>query len=462
MIELLLFLLPVLGSQETRTKLLILPIEVRCSDSAAEIPARELRADIETVLSSVPEVAVRSVLVGEANFQRLARVADATAILKATLSCEGGGGLGYFATVVALPSGQRIGTAENGGYRHLLELRDALVERTLALLDVPSRPAAAPPVVPAAFALYLKGAHREAAALDPQFALAWAGLGESELEHGEEGGPEAEEHFDAAVRALETALGLEPDLAMAIHALASVYMRTGRTEDAAEVLKKRVLGQPRSARLHAKLGYVFRYAGLLEQSIAEYRVSQKLDASLENRIATERQIIKALIYSERTAEAFDAYDSSSEWLTELGRDPDEKVQFYQGLGHLYAGEMELAVQRFDASIRTDPNSLWSRFAVAYRYAATGERDGLIRLADELERGNVSDGERRYRLAHLYSVAGLSEKALGHLEASARSGFFSFPYTASDRLLGNIKQSEEFERILRFIRQRHRAFAEREE
>ena len=78
--------------------------------------------------------------------------------------------------------------------------------------------------------------------------------------------------------------------------------------------------------------YVFRYAGMMEQSVAEYRTSQRLDTSYENRIAAERQIIKALIYSGRYDEAFEAYDSILEWLTALGRTPDEKVQFYQGLG----------------------------------------------------------------------------------------------------------------------------------
>jgi tetratricopeptide (TPR) repeat protein len=306
------------------------------------------------------------------------------------------------------------------------------------------------------------GAAERVAQLDKRFALARARYGEAELKRGEGGGPDAQKHFEAAERALNEALSVAPESPLAIHALSSVYMRTGRTEEAAEILKSGVARNPGSARLHAKLGYVFRYAGMMGQSVAEYRTSQRLDASYENRIAAERQIVKALVYSGRYDEAFEAYDSILEWLTALGRTPDEKVQFYQGLGRLYAGDIDDAVRLFDASIATVPDSLWSRFAKAYKYGATSETLKLRDLADELARGNVSDGERRYRLAHLNAMAGRPDDALGHLEASARSGFFNYPYTKRDRLLDGIEPSSDFDRILRFIEHRYRSFIKQNE
>ena len=302
----------------------------------------------------------------------------------------------------------------------------------------------------------------EVAELDDDVALVQVKLGEAELRRGEEGGQDAKKHFEAAERALNEALSLAPESPLAIHALSSVYMRTGRTEAAAELLRNGVVANPSSARLRAKLGYVFRYAGLMDPSITEYRTSQRLDARFENRIAGERQIIKALIYSGRYDEAFESYGSILEWLKELGRAPDEKVQFYQGLGRLYAGSIAHAVRLFDASIATVPDSLWSSFAKAYKYGALGETMKLRHLADELARGNVSDGERRYRLAHLNAMAGRVGDALGHLGASAQSGFFNYPYTKRDRLLEDIEPSSEFDRVLRFIENRHRRFVDQNE
>ena len=247
------------------------------------------------------------------------------------------------------------------------------------------------------------------------------------------------------------------DAPAAVHTLASVYMRTGRTEEAIETLRNGAEARPDSALLHAKLGYAFRYAGMLDRSIAEYRVAQKLDPGYDNLVQCERQVIKALIYAGRYDEAADAYGSVLLWLTALGLEPDEKMPFYQGVGKVYSGDIEAAVRFFDTSIAKG-GGLWSEFAAAYRAAALGKQVELIRLTDALEHGNVSDGERRYRLAHLNALAGRKEKALKDLEASAQSGFFSYPYTKDDRLLKDISQTDEFDRVVSYIKTRHLAIA----
>lgn len=290
---------------------------------------------------------------------------------------------------------------------------------------------------------------------EPVKRLVERGIGE--WRRGEQGGPAAGDHFETAARLLEQALSYAPDQPTASHALASVYMRTGDTESAAEVLLRALSMAPDSAMLRARLGYAYRYAGLLDRSIAEYRRSQRLDPAPDKQIKAERQIVKALIYSGRYDEAFGVYSTLLSRLRELGREPDEKMLFYQGLAHYYAGDIDTALAMFDASADTRPETLWSSFASAYRSAAIGDLPALRHLADELESGNVSDGERRYRLAHLNALAGRTGQALVHLEASARAGFFCFWYTQSDRLLAAIADSGEFTRILEYVRTRHEAF-----
>jgi len=285
-------------------------------------------------------------------------------------------------------------------------------------------------------------------------------LGEIERNLGEEGGESAAEHFDAAERALKEALSGSPDAPAAVHALASVFMRTGRTEAALDTLRAGIAARPDSALLYGKLGYAFRYAGFLDRSIAEYRLAQKLDSGYANLIHCERQVIKALIYSGRYNEAVDAFGSIRQWLTALGIEPDEKMLFYQGVGRYYADDVVEAVRFFNMSIARG-SSLWSDFAAAYRVAALGQKAKLVRLADTLEQGNVSDGERRYRLVHLNALAKRTHKALGHLNASVESGFSSYPYIKDDRFLDHISQTKGFTRILGSIRARHRAIASSE-
>lgn len=299
----------------------------------------------------------------------------------------------------------------------------------------------------------------DTAAAKPEFVDRLVEQGVREWRRGERGGPAARDHFKAAAGLLEEALSHSSDQPVASHALASVYMRTGNTERAVEVLLDALSAAPDSALLRARLGYAYRYAGLLDRSIAEYRRSQRLEPASDNQIAAERQIVKALIYSGRYSEVLETYSTLLGRLRELGREPDEKTLFYQGLAHFYAADASAAIATFDAAVETRPGTLWSGFAAAYRSAAAGDLPTLRRLADELETGNVSDGERRYRLAHLNALAGRTDKALAHLEASARSGFFCFSYTRSDRLLEAIADSAEFAQVLDYIRQRHQALVE---
>ena len=296
-------------------------------------------------------------------------------------------------------------------------------------------------------------------AVKPELVERLAEQGIREWRRGERGGPAARDHFETAAGMLEEALSLSSDQPAASHALASVYMRMGDTERAIDVLSNALSAAPDSALLRARLGYAYRYAGLLDRSIAEYGRSQRLDPSPDNQIAAERQIIKALIYSGRYSEVFETYSTLLGRLRELGREPDEKTLFYQGLAHFYAADASAAIATFDAAVETRPGTLWSGFAEAYRSAAAGDLPALRRLADELESGNVSDGERRYRLAHLNALAGRTDKALAHLKASARSGFFCFSYTQSDRLLEAIAGSAEFAEVLDYIRRRHQALVE---
>lgn len=285
-------------------------------------------------------------------------------------------------------------------------------------------------------------------------AATWLELGKAELASAQAGDVA---RYAAAERALDRAQELQPDAVPTLHALASVYMRTGRPEQAASILLRGIRVHPDAAQLHSRLGYVYRYAGLLDDSIAHYRIAQRLDAGPGHVASAEAQIVKAFIYQGDYGQALDAHDRAVALLADLDRPPDEKMLFYQGVAHFHAGQREQALQSFDAALAAGPVTLWSRFAQAYRYALLGEKDRLRDLADVLRHDNVSDGERRYRLAHFYALAGAAPQALEQLDAAVEAGFFSEPYIRSDPLLAGLRSTPGFERTLSRIRQRHLAF-----
>jgi hypothetical protein len=79
------------------------------------------------------------------------------------------------------------------------------------------------------------------------------------------------------------------------------------------------------------------------------------------------------------------------------------------------------------------------------------------VLDELEQHVVVDGERHYRLVHFASFLEQPDRALKHLDASIRGGFFNAPYIASDPLTRGLRSHSGFAPLLRDAEQRHSAF-----
>lgn len=289
------------------------------------------------------------------------------------------------------------------------------------------------------------------------FAPLWAQLGEAQLKLGESDFRNAHSHFAAAEVSLVNALDINPTYPFAIDALASVFMRTGRTEGAARLLQKGIAARPNSAVLRARLGYAYRYAGLLEESVTEYRRSETLNSSLKNVISVEGQIAKAFIYQGHYEDALRSYDRVRSLLADFGQSPDEKILFYEGLTFFYLGQRPKAVQLFDAANAREPDTLWSRFAIAYKYAALDNHEDLISIAKRLENDNIADGERRYRLAHFYALAGHRTVAVSHLAAALVAGNFNSTYISRDPFLEAIRSTKKYGEIMRRMNERQSAF-----
>lgn len=266
--------------------------------------------------------------------------------------------------------------------------------------------------------------------------------------------------YAAAEDVLRRAYAAEPARADVVHALASVFGRTGRTEEAAELLLAGLRRSPHEARLHAKLGYVHRYAGLPKASVEAYRRSQALDPSPANLVDTEDQIAKALIYAGDDAGARAAHARLRNLLREQGQAGDEKMLFYEGMAHLYGGREDDAARSFEAAAALKPASLWSDFGLAYKAALIGDFADLRARTARLERGNVSDGERRYRLVHLHALAGEHDAAIAHLAATIDAGFFDAAYIQRDRLLQGLLARPPFRAEVARAQSRQEKFAAR--
>lgn len=258
---------------------------------------------------------------------------------------------------------------------------------------------------------------------------------------------------------LEESVKLDADFAPALAALGSIYAKTGKSEESVALLNRALKISPNTPTFHSTLGYVYRYAGLLDESIEAYRQSQRLDASLINLIDTEEQITKALIYKGDYRAALDSHDKVTAYYKTAKLPHDHKELFYAGVINFYLKDTDAAAKFFDAAAQINPTSIWSLFGQAYKQAGRGDFENLSARARQLETLDIVDGERRYRLAHFYAIAEKPDDALRNLRAAIEGGFFNYPYISRDPLLANIRNTNEFQTLLGAAKKRHEKFKE---
>jgi tetratricopeptide (TPR) repeat protein len=113
-----------------------------------------------------------------------------------------------------------------------------------------------------------------------QFALAWAHLGRSYTANAsfQLGGAE---HYHKAEAAFAKALPLQPDEIDTRIYLANMYTDTGRVEKAVPLLREALKTNPNHAEIHWELGYAYRFAGMLSESVSERERAQQLDPGVK-------------------------------------------------------------------------------------------------------------------------------------------------------------------------------------
>jgi DNA-binding winged helix-turn-helix (wHTH) protein/TolB-like protein len=350
-------------------------------------------------------------------------------------------------------------------YDNLLTVQDKVTSQLISELQLSLSPSEAErlrpenPVNPLAYEYFLQGLdfhgqHKfplaikmleKSTEIDPNYAPAWAYLGASYNSDAafELGG---REQYRRAEAAYERALALRPNLLDAQMFLANLLVDTGKVEQAVPLLRDALKTNGNNAAAHWELGYAYRFAGMLDESVAECERARELGPLVKG----NGSVLNTYLY----------LGQYQKFLESLPVDDSSFTLFYRGFGEFHEKEFDQASKDFDRAYDLDP-TLYTGIGKALSDSIHQHRADGLELLSGLERKirerGVGDPEASYKIAQAYAVLGDKISAMRVLRTSVETGFFNYPYLSKDPLLSDLRGEPEFAQILNTARQRHDAF-----
>ncbi len=291
---------------------------------------------------------------------------------------------------------------------------------------------------------------QRAIALDPGFALAFAGLGEARWRRSELNSDPSlvEQALDDCAQALriapdlasvhatlglinagkglvteaigefEKALRSDPANQEATLGLAEAWEASGNREKAEETYRKVIAMTPSRWAGYSHFGVFYLNTGRFAE--AEAMFQKALDLTPDN-IRVLNNLMAVYWYQKRDDLVRKVFERS------VAVRPNADAYSNMGTIEFFAGHYAEAVKMFEQSVRTDASSatIWGNLGDSYRYApGSGEKareayKQAIILAERNREINPADAQLRARLALYLAHAGRGEDALPELDEALR-------------------------------------------
>jgi len=239
-------------------------------------------------------------------------------------------------------------------------------------------------------------------------------------------------------------LNINPELLSALNSFAGSYVELGKSGEAFLLLQKALKINPNYAMTHYRISYLYRYAGMLNESKKAAEKALALDPTN----ARFRSIGNTYLYLGEYRKALNAY--------ELG---GQSAFTYEQKGSIYfrEGKLDSALGYFNRAINLEPSTLSGIFSKAVKaYIEQNKGEGL-KIAKEWEQNDPWDSEALYQLSSIYGLFGEKKKCSLILRKAVDGGFFNYPFMLKDTFLDPVRDDPEFQEVLALAKKRHEAF-----
>ncbi|HUT30531.1 MAG TPA: tetratricopeptide repeat protein [Sedimentisphaerales bacterium] len=175
---------------------------------------------------------------------------------------------------------------------------------------------------------------------------------------------------DAARRALEQAVQINPLLAESRMNLGNIYLNLGRVDDAITEYRNALDINPDDAKSHLNLGNAYMEKGWVTDAIGEYNLSMKLDANIPD---THKNLATAYCKNGMFAQALAQLNQA------IARDPrDSSLYSWRGDVYSQMGNCKQALAEYDMALKMKPDLALAHYGIAMCLHKAGQVDEAIR------------------------------------------------------------------------------------
>jgi len=250
--------------------------------------------------------------------------------------------------------------------------------------------------------------------------------------------------LEEAEIALNKALRFNPELLSALGNLARIYTETGRLLEAQKLVLRMLEINQNNSFAHFVQGYIYRYAGLLNEAKEEMEKAVSIDPTDK----VYRSLGLTYYYLGEYKKALEAFDiDKGSWY----------ALTYQGLTRIHMGKNTIAREYFSSVIDMDPESFSANLSIALMAYIDGKTmDGLNAL-HAIEQDNPADADIWYLIAGAYALLKNKDGTLRTLGRAVEVGSYLYPYLEKYSYFDFVRNEPQFQKILVIAKEKHESY-----
>ena len=286
---------------------------------------------------------------------------------------------------------------------------------------------------------------QRAVELDPNFALAYDGLGASYVNRVFKGLGGAEDYERADV-AFRKALEIDPQLIEARMLMVFVYLWRGEKQKARDEVARARKEAPDEAVVHFVKATLHRLDGEYGRALRSYDRLVRLDPAAHVVASYNRAMVHMYMGH---------FDEAKRQLENAGEPDNPLVKTFGALALYYTGKTDAAAEMMQQVVARHPNMHGVRPFMAMFLSAQGKHEeALAQLSNDVIRNADVDPDIAYSVASVYALEEKRDEAFAWLECAIALGNENRPCFENDPNWAGLREDPRFVELMTKVKALH--------